>query len=67
MPVNVSNVTGLIKLVAFFVISTCISAWSFDNMLARLAILYAAILPVTPNNTVLPFNIKHLSIHHLFC
>ncbi len=67
LPVNVSNVIGLIKLTAFFVIITCISAPSFDNMLARLAILYAAMLPVTPNNTVLPFNIKHLSLHHLFC
>lgn len=56
-PVNVSKVMGLMKLVAFFVISTCTSACCFTSMLARLAILYAAILPVTPRTTVFPFNI----------
>ena len=55
-PVNVSNVIGLIKFVAFFVIITCTFAPFFTRLLARFAILYAAMLPVTPNTTVLFFN-----------
>ena len=63
-PVSVSKVMGLIKLVAFLVISTWTSACCFFNALARYAILYAAILPVTPRSTVFPSNIifPHLSL-----
>ena len=57
MPVKVSNVMGLIKFVAFCVISTVMSACCFFSMLASPAILYAAMLPVTPSKTVLPFSI----------
>ena len=60
-PVSVSNVIGLIKFVAFCVISTCTSASSFFNALASDAILYAAILPDTPNRTVFPFSIEFSS------
>ena len=58
LPVKVSNVIGLIKLVAFFVMITVTSACSFTKALARLAILYAAMLPVTPRTTHFPFNIS---------
>lgn len=51
----------LIKFVAFCVISTCTSASSFFNALASDAILYAAILPDTPNRTVFPFSIEFSS------
>ena len=57
LPVSVSNVIGLIKFVAFSVMMTCTSACFFTSILARLAILYAAMLPVTPRTTVFPFNI----------
>ena len=57
LPVKVSNVMGLIKFVAFCVISTVISACCFFSILASPAILYAAMLPVTPSKTVLPFSI----------
>ena len=56
-PVSVSNVIGLIKLHAFSVIITCTLACFFTSILARLAILYAAILPVTPRTTVFPLSI----------
>jgi len=56
-PVRVSKVTGVINWVAFWVMMTCTSQCSFFNALARFAILYAAILPVTPNTTHLFFNI----------
>ena len=57
LPVNVSNVIGFIKLVAFFVIITCTSACNFFSVDASPAILYAAIEPVTPKTTVFPLNI----------
>ena len=57
-PVSVSNVIGLIKLVAFFVIITLTSACSLTSALARLAILYAAILPVTPRTTHFPLSMS---------
>ena len=66
-PVRVSKVIGLIKFVAFCVISTCTCAWSFFSALARYAILYAAILPVTPRRTVLPFNISFSSSGRQCC
>ena len=56
-PVSVSNVIGLMKFVAFRVISTWTSAFSFFSALARYAILYAAILPLTHKSTVFPANI----------
>ena len=58
LPVNVSNVIGVIKCVAFSVNITWTSQPIFTSILATFAILYAAILPVTPNKTVFPFNIK---------
>ena len=57
LPVSVSNVIGFIKFTAFLVIITCTSACFFTSILARFAILYAAILPVTPSTTVFPRNI----------
>ena len=63
--VNVSNVIGLIKLVAFFVINTCTCACIFTSILARFAILYAAILPVTPSTTVFPLSIFLSSMRYL--
>ena len=57
LPVRVSNVMGLIKLTAFCVIITSTLQLSLTKLLARLAILYAAILPVTPNITFLPLSI----------
>jgi len=57
LPVKVSKVIGLIKFVAFFVIITWTFAPFFTRLLARFAILYAAMLPVTPRTTVLPLKI----------
>ena len=57
LPVSVSKVIGVIKFVACSVISTWTSAWDLTSMLARLALLYAAIPPVTPRRIVFPFNI----------
>ena len=56
-PVRVSNVVAVIKFVAFSVISTWTLQWSFFSILATFGILWAAIPPVTPSNTVFPFNI----------
>ena len=56
-PVSVSNVIGLIKFAALCVIMTLTSACCLTSILARFAILYAAMLPVTPRTTVFPFNI----------
>ena len=56
--VNVSNVIGVINFVAFSVIITFTFAFCFFNILARVAILYAAIPPVTPSNIFLFSSIK---------
>ena len=55
--VNVSNVSGLMNFVAFAVINTCTSACCFTNSEASIAVLYAAILPVTPSTIVFPVSI----------
>ena len=62
LPVRVSNVIGFIKLVALCVIMTLTSACCFTSILARFAILYAAMLPVTPKTTVFPFNMIFTSV-----
>ena len=64
--VNVSKVMGFIKLVAFCVISTCTSQCCFTSILARFAILYAAILPVTPSTTVFPLSILILRSNYIY-
>ena len=63
-PVRVSNVTGVIKFVAFSVMITWTSAPFFTRLLARVAVLYAAMPPVTPSKTCLSFKFikKPLSI-----
>ena len=52
-------------MVAFFVINTCTCACIFTSILARFAILYAAILPVTPSTTVFPLSIFLSSMRYL--
>ena len=60
-PVRVSKVMGLIKFVAFSVMRTWTLAFAFPNILARPAILYAAMLPVTPKSTVFPSKFMAIS------
>ena len=55
VPVSASKVSGAIKRVAFSVISTSTVAFCFTSILARVAILYAAMPPVRASTTVLPF------------
>ena len=68
--VSVSNTSGLIKFVAFCVITTFTSYPVFTSILASVAILYAAIPPVTQSNTVFfrsiclsPFILIFSSVH----
>ena len=63
--VSVSKVMGLMKQAAFLVIMTSTLACSFTSILARSAILYAAMLPVTPSTTFFPFSKSVTSF--LFC
>ena len=74
-PVSVSNVIGWIKFVAFLVMITWTSQCSFFSILAKLAALYAAMLPETPRITVFPFNMHSIppfaflildSVYHTF-
>lgn len=60
LTVRVSNVSGVINSIAFFVMMTCTSECCFFKRLARFAALYAAIPPVTPKIIVFPVNIIHI-------
>ena len=55
-PVKVSKVMGVMNWVALRVMMTSTSAPCFLRALATPAILYAAMPPVIPSSTHLPFN-----------
>ncbi len=56
--VRVSKVMGDMNSVALGVMRTCTSQCCFTNKDARVAALYAAMLPVTPKSTVFPLSIS---------
>ena len=55
---SVDRVNGETKSFADAVITTFTSAPALINNLTSMAVLYAAILPVMPNNIFFPFKIK---------
>ena len=61
-PVSVSKVTGVINWQALRVMMTCTSACALTSIEARFAILYAAILPLTPRSIVFPLSIQLISL-----
>ena len=62
LPVSVSKVTGVINWQALRVMMTCTSACALTSIEARFAILYAAILPLTPRSIVFPLSIQLISL-----